>query len=224
MLTRDAGGAPSPVARVALADDVAADLFLTIGRAADPTRATVRHHPGSLGGEAWAARSAAAVGRLLPGADVAIEESWAYRLRHTSCPALEVRLPGPATAAAELRQQTTGWQAAEARALLLGIVGPVAAEAPVPVLDPLALLARWPGAPDSADVTRVVWDGNLPIYPLPAGDGSAGADPVSSWREPGRRSPEATLAFSGSFSWSSAQSSFLLLSQVVPVATGASVS
>jgi hypothetical protein len=155
----------------------------------------VSHHPGSVDGGAWAARAATSIRRLLPEADVAVEESWAYRLRHTSCPALEIRLPGPATAAAEMRQQTTGWQAAEARALLLGIVDQLESDPTLRIVDPLSLLARWPGAPDLATVTRAVWDGNLPLYPMPAGDGNAGADPVSSWREPGvpARGPLHTL-------------------------------
>ncbi len=183
VLTRDEGDVPTPSAKVALADAVGADLFLTVGRSSDGT-AAVSHHPGSVKGEAWADHAAAAVARLLPGTAPAVRPSWGYLLRHTACPALEIRLPGAGDAAADLRLGRPAWQAAEARALLLAAAALAGGDS-VPWADPAALLARLPGALPAETVDWARWDGNLPWYPLPAASGPAPAAAVPSWREPG---------------------------------------
>jgi N-acetylmuramoyl-L-alanine amidase len=183
VLTRDEGDVPTPSAKAALADAVGADLFLTVGRSPDGT-AAVSHHPGSVKGEAWAGHAAAAVARLLPGTATAVRPSWSYLLRHTACPALDIRLPGADDAAADLRLGRPAWQAAEARALLLAAAA-LAVGDTLPWVDPAALLGGLPGALPADAVDWARWDGNLPWYPLPAASGPPPAAGVPSWREPG---------------------------------------
>lgn len=184
VLTRGEGDAPTPTAKVALAGAVGADWFLTIGRAAPGAAPGIGHHPASLAGRAWAGHAAAAVAALLPRAPAAAAASWAYLLRHTACPALEILLPGPDDTAAERRLGRPAWQAVEARALLLGLAA-AAGGGPAPAADPASILAQLPGAPAPAAVTWALWDGNLPWYPLPESAGPQAGASVSSWGEPG---------------------------------------
>lgn len=199
VLSRDEGDVPTPTAKVALADAVRADLFLTVGRSPDGT-VQVAHHPGSTGGQAWAAAGREPLGRLLPAATMAVGPSWGYLLRHTACPALEIRLPGPATDADEQRLEQPAWAAAEARALLLALAGQRTGGA-APWADPLAVLAGLPEAPQQVRWAR--WDGNLALLPLPTASGPGGAASVSLWGEPGMPAagPDHTLEVHGPAGW-----------------------
>lgn len=194
LLTRAEGEVPTATAKVSLADTVGAALFLSVGRAGAADQVVVRHHPRSSAGLAWAGHAAGALGRLLPGATPRVEPSWSYLLRHTACPALEILLPGPLTTADELRLGLPAWQAAEARALLLGIAGAADGQAQ-PTADPARILPQLDGAPTPAHVSWARWDGNLPWYPLPDPAvaarplGAAASDSVSSWGEPGLPAP-----------------------------------
>ncbi len=188
LLTRDEGEVPTATAKVSLADTAAADLFLGIGRSDAAGGVAVRHHPQSRAGRDWAGHVATALGRLLPRSTPQVAPSWSYLLRHTACPALEVLLPGPLTADEELRLDRPDWQAAEARALLLGLAAAADGQA-LPAADPAAILPQLDGAPAAAQVTWARWDGNLPWYRLPepsaAASGTTAADSVPSWGEPG---------------------------------------
>ncbi|MFN2371464.1 MAG: N-acetylmuramoyl-L-alanine amidase, partial [Candidatus Krumholzibacteriia bacterium] len=188
VLTRDEGEAPTATAKAALADAVGAHWFLTIGRATAGAASSVGHHPASVAGQAWAGHAAAALGALLPHLPTVAAPSWSYLLRHTACPALEIALPGPDDAAAERRLEQPAWQAAEARALLLGLAAAASGGA-LPVADPARILPALPGAPAVAEITWALWDGNLPWYPLPAPAGPPAAAPVSSGMEPGLPAP-----------------------------------
>ena len=187
LLSRGEGEVPTATAKVSLADTAGADLFLVLGRSDAADRILVRHHPQSSAGRSWAGHAAAALGRLLPRATPRVEPSWSYLLRHTACPALEILLPGPLTAADELRLDLPAWQAAEARALLLGLAAAADGQ-PLPVADPAVILPGLAGAPTAAQVSWARWDGNLPWYGLPGPPpmlGAAAADSVPSWGEPG---------------------------------------
>ena len=194
LLTRAEGEVPTATAKVSLADTADAALFLSVGRAGGLRQVLVRHHPQSSAGRAWADQAAIALGRLLPGLTPRVEPSWSYLLRHTACPALEILLPGPLTTADELRLGLPAWQAAEARALLLGLAAAAAGQE-LPTADPARILPQLDGAPAPAQVSWARWDGNLPWYPLPAPAAAAGplgaaaADSVSSWGEPGLPAP-----------------------------------
>ena len=193
-LTRDDETALLPVEKVRLAGRVGADLFLTIGRRQNGELRSVRHHPGSAVGSRWA-QAAARACALLPAPDGSVadscrsEESSAYLLRHTACPALEWRLDSPLTAAQELRQGQPGWQRAEARAILLAtsaISGhPTVFDHVLNVADMLPELERLDGLP-AAQVDWVLLDGNLPWSPItPLNLAGSAANVVVSDQGPG---------------------------------------
>jgi len=176
-LTRHDETALPPVEKVRLAGRLGADLFLTIGRHAPGAPRVVRHHPGSATGSLWAAAAVRATS-LLPAAEggpagtCGTEESTAYLLRHTACPALEWRLDPPAGVAAEMRQVLPGWHRAEARAILLATAA-ISGQPAVfdHVLQPDVLLRQLEsqGGLAAAKVDWVLVDGNLPWSPLPPG-------------------------------------------------------
>ncbi|MFH1842706.1 MAG: N-acetylmuramoyl-L-alanine amidase, partial [bacterium] len=135
--------------KILRANDVDADLFLTIRRNHDPAcLAKSGHYPNSRTGRAWAqlfARVAAPLYGATPEAVVAtfttdadaeetttgpiqIGPSYAYLLRHTACPALEVGLELPTDFDAEDRLLHPSHQQAEARALFLSIASLLAGE------------------------------------------------------------------------------------------------
>ncbi|MBU8870450.1 MAG: N-acetylmuramoyl-L-alanine amidase [Gemmatimonadales bacterium] len=119
---RDGARIPNPD-KIRLAEREKADLFLTIGRASTPRQVTAAHHPGSTAGEAWANYFLQAWGPLsTEGDSLLAHPSWAYLLRHTACPALELELPGPNNSDDEERLGKSGWQRAEARAVFLSVV------------------------------------------------------------------------------------------------------
>ena len=185
VLTSTAPTATDPVAKIVLAQRAGADLFVTVGRTPAGGPAQVLHHPGSRVGEPWAAATAEALAALLPDT-TRVVPSWNYLLRHTACPALEVRLPHAATIDDERRMETIAWQAAEARALLLGIVRTLAGA--VPAVDPADLLTVLPGAFPAGRIDWGLWDGGLPWYPMPdrgPGLGPEDAATLHSWQEPG---------------------------------------
>ncbi len=174
-LTRHDETALLPVEKVRLAGQLQADLFLTIGRRAAGESRVVRHHPGSIVGQAWA-EAALIASALLPAASgsapdtCARETASSYLLRHTACPALEWRLDLPQTAADELRQLQPGWHRAEARAVLLAITAisghPGVFAHTLNVGEILAGLENDGGLPAGA-VDWVQVDGNLIWSPLP---------------------------------------------------------
>ena len=158
--------------KVRLAGNVGADLFLTIGRHPRADTMTASHHPGSETGELWADLILQAAAPLTGSTDsLAVTPSYDYLLRHTSCPALEIRLPGPATPRQEMLLSERGWQRAEARAILLSIVSVFQPEKQLaPTLDVAAVIADLDGgiALDSVDWAEL--DGNLMWSPVSGRD------------------------------------------------------
>jgi len=95
--------------------------------------------------------------------------SYDYLLRHTACPALEVRLPGPISPRQEMRQSQRGWQRVEARSVLLSIASLFeAGTGLVPTLDMAAVIADLVGSADLAEVDWAELDGNLVWSPVPS--------------------------------------------------------
>lgn len=170
-LTRQGEVAPFPHDKVRLAGQVGAQLFLTIGRSDQAGRLSIRHHPGSVTGQKWAQAQQQA---LSPwnlgetGAVSVIEESYGYMLRHTACPALEVRLPGLFRVETELQAATLAYAHREARALLLACAAALGEDR---ILDqPLNLpgiLATLPPEKVLAEVDWVRVDGNF-FWPDPS--------------------------------------------------------
>ena len=181
--------------KIRLAGEVRADLFLTIGRSIQPDLLSASHHPGSETGQRWAELFLlAAAGLVAPNDSLAMTPSYDYLLRHTACPALEVRLPGPQSPRQEMRQSQRGWQRVEARAVLLSIASLFEAETGlVPTLDMAAVIADLVGSADLAEVDWAELDGNLAWSPVPAleptGGGaefpSGGAHSLDSPGDPG---------------------------------------
>ena len=181
--------------KVRLAGRVGADFFLTIGRSRQPNLLTASHHPGSETGRRWAELFLlGAAGLTAPEDSLAVTPSYDYLLRHTACPALEVRLPGPQYPRQEMRLSQRGWQRAEARAVLLSIASLFEKETRlVPTLDVAAIIADLPGAPDPTAVDWAELDGNLSWSPVPVREitadttdhFSAGSQPLDSARGPG---------------------------------------
>ncbi len=185
VLTRSEGEVPTATAKVALAEAVGADWFLTIGRSAagrqrlrpPPPRQHRRGPPGP----------GAPAGRRRPCCPAPARR---WRRRGPTCcatppaPPWNSGCPARPRAADELRLDRPAWQAAEARALLAGLAA-AAADSALPTADPAAILPGLPGAPAPAAVTWALWDGNLPWYPLPPADGAASPTSISSWNEPG---------------------------------------
>jgi len=204
-----------PEQKILLANRGAADLFLTVQRCTDPAaEIVVRHHHGSDTGAAWAALTVAATQPLLaPGTSAVSEPSWAYLLRHTACPALQVNLPLPVTEAAEELANTPAWQEAQARAVALGIAALLGGEAQLTEsLDLAAVIAK--AGPRMLPLERVEWallDGNLfwqPLHPV-AGSASerrgteTSSNTVSSNKTPGlpAAGPRHTLEVHAGPSW-----------------------
>lgn len=200
-LTRSGETALNAPAKVALANDVDADLFVTVGRAADGAPPAARHHAGSARGAALAgslARAFAAMPMAHPGLQVS--EGSDYLLRQTRCPAVVLELAPIGTEARETVLGDAAWTAAEARAVLLGVAadaartesGPAAdPEAPLASFEPeaaLAVIAARPGGLPAAAVTTVVVDGQFPwrrCPALPESSGAAAAASLTSGPGPG---------------------------------------
>jgi N-acetylmuramoyl-L-alanine amidase len=181
--------------KVRLAGEVDADFFLTIGRSRQPNLLTASHHPGSETGLRWAGlflRGAAGLGT--PGDSLAVTASYDYLLRHTACPALEVRLPGPQSPGQEMYLSQRGWQRAEARAVLLSLASMFETEGRlISTLDVASILRDLPGAPEPSSVVWAELDGNLIWSPVPVRENGADltdlssdrAEPLDSSRYPG---------------------------------------
>lgn len=172
LLTRTAEHAPPPQDKVRLAGQAGADLFLTIGRGPRAGAVTVAHHPGSPTGSLWAAAMAEAALPLRPaGASLTTEvgPSYAYLLRHTACPALEVGFPPLTSPEREAQAASGAWQLAEARAVLLAAAAALGqTDLPARTLNLAAALSRLPR--DRA-LPRVQWarlDGNFHWLPTTA--------------------------------------------------------
>ncbi|MFH1845638.1 MAG: N-acetylmuramoyl-L-alanine amidase, partial [bacterium] len=135
--------------KVLRTNDVDADLFLTIRRNHDPAcLAKSGHYPNSRTGRTWAqlfarvaapiygtstetvaaAIAAAANEEGTTTGPIHIGPSYAYLLRHTACPALEVGLELPTDFDSEDRLLDPSHQQAEARALFLSIASLLAGE------------------------------------------------------------------------------------------------
>ena len=154
--------------KVRLAGEVGADYFITIGRSSLQETMTASHHPGSETGKRWAELFIqAAAGLAGSGDSLAVTPSYDYLLRHTACPALEIRLPGPGTSHQEMRLLDRGWQRAEARAVLLSIVSLFQQDGQLaPTLDVAAVIAGLPGGIPLEEVDWAEIDGNLIWSPL----------------------------------------------------------
>jgi N-acetylmuramoyl-L-alanine amidase len=118
LLTRDADVAVSDVERVRVSEAFGTDRFLRIAHRAEPPR--LAHYPGSSGGNAWAKRTADAMGRL-GFAKPAIGEDAQYPLQQTSCPALYVGLAQIDDAASEEALFEPGALRASAYALYVAL-------------------------------------------------------------------------------------------------------
>jgi len=190
VLTRTGENPLPPDQKVRLANQWQADLFLTVGRSGAGGGITVGHHPGSRVGLNWAGFFLDACATLADTSTAFVAApSYAYLLRHTACPALEVFLPGPTDLDAEDRLNQVAWPQAEARSILLSIAAALGeSEILEQTLDPALLIPSLRGALPLARVDRVVLDGNFPWLPLgnvapnPTGEISAA---VSSTGAPG---------------------------------------
>jgi N-acetylmuramoyl-L-alanine amidase len=122
VLSRDDPGFVPPEAKVLQANEVDADLFITLRRAAPGVSGTpdwsVAHHYGSRGGAAWGRLLAQTLARFATPDTVPVTESYAYLLRHTACPAVEVSLPLPTDLDAEETSRSPAYQLAVASALM----------------------------------------------------------------------------------------------------------
>jgi N-acetylmuramoyl-L-alanine amidase len=193
-LTRQSGTIPLPEDKVALAGSVDADFFLTIGRTNGAHNPTFSHHHGSVVGTRWAALAAKAFAPLLAEGDTtAVNPAWDYLLRHTACPALDVRLPGPGDAATELILTGRDRQRAEAAALFLAFTALTAPpEEPPRLFDPAIFLEGYGGQFGFEDPDLVVLDGQFVWTPPTPREAQAGvpdrpapSDSLYSWEHPG---------------------------------------
>jgi len=194
-LTRRAGTVPRPEEKVALAGAVGADLFLTIGRTRHPGGPTAAHHHGSVVGIRWAELFQLAAAPLVsPGDSVTVTPAWDYLLRHTACPAIEVRMPGPDGSAAEMRMTDRAWQRSEALVLFQTLAAVTAGvDSLLPVLDPAEFLASAGEGVDLDTADLAVLDGQFVWTPkhgsrldLPPEEHSEEeSDALSSWEGPG---------------------------------------
>ena len=164
-----------PEERVLKANRERADLYVEIRRSApDGPAVRLRHHHGSNGGGNWARMTADAMRACgVDSAGILVEPSWAYLLRHTACPALEVSLAAPASLAAEDSLTAPACQQATARALFAATVSQLAGRAVLfDMIDLSRLLADHPEIlPAGSRVDRVRWDGNLLWLPGEPGPG-----------------------------------------------------
>jgi len=119
VLTRDDPGFVPPEAKVLMANEVEADLFITLRRAGPGMAGwSVAHHYGSRGGWSWGSLLAETLAPFAAPDTVPIAESYAYLLRHTACPAVEVSLPLPGDLETEERWRSPAYQQAVASALM----------------------------------------------------------------------------------------------------------
>ena len=119
LLTRDDPGWVPPEAKILQANEAGADLFITLRRAAPEAAAwSVAHHYGSAGGSAWGALLAEALAPFAAPDTIPVAESYAYLLRHTACPAVDVSLPMPADLDNEELWRAPAYQQAVASALM----------------------------------------------------------------------------------------------------------
>jgi N-acetylmuramoyl-L-alanine amidase len=187
-LTREDERWVPPEAKVKLANDLDADLFMIIGRSQDPARRlTARYHHGSRTGRNWAELVVQVAAPLLtaPAESALVEPSYAYLLRQTACPALLIGLESPATMTAEERLGEPSYEQAQARALFLGTAAIMVGEDLFSqVVDPARLLAAIADrAPAPGRIDWVQWDGNLLWLP-PRWSGAA-EDSLSLSKRPG---------------------------------------
>jgi N-acetylmuramoyl-L-alanine amidase len=183
-LTREGEQALPDPEKVRLAGEVHADFFLTLGRSPSPHVLTASHHPGSETGRRWAELFLSGLAPLATVDDsLAVSPSYNYLLRHTACPALEVRLPGLHGGQQEMLLSQRGWQRAEARAVLHSLVSLSVNEGTsVPTLDVAVIIAELPGGPDPAEVDWAELDGNFTWSPVP---GWEEAGPRKGFQDPG---------------------------------------
>ena len=119
VLTRDDPGFVPPEAKILQANEADADLFITLRRASPEAPAwSIAHHYGSRGGSAWGALLAQTLARFAAPDTVPVTESYAYLLRHTACPAVEVSLPLPADLDTEETWRSPAYQQSVASALM----------------------------------------------------------------------------------------------------------
>jgi N-acetylmuramoyl-L-alanine amidase len=163
LLTREGEIAPDPQSKILLAGRENADLFLTIGQTDSSGQPAILHHPGSKVGVLWAQSLALA---MAPLDSLVVGQSYAYLLRHTACPALEMRLRSPQTAPEELLASSLPQQMAVARAILLAFASVYSPtnEQP-PTLDPAKFLGKLPGGLPAHTVDWARWDGNFSWLP-----------------------------------------------------------
>jgi len=119
VLTRDDPGFVPPEAKILQANEVDADLFITLRRASPEAPGwSVAHHYGSRGGSSWGALLAQTLARFATPDTVPVTESYAYLLRHTACPAVAVSLPLPSDLDAEETSRSPAYQQSVASALM----------------------------------------------------------------------------------------------------------
>ncbi len=158
VLTRNGENAPDSQAKVLLAQREKADLFLTISQALPGKGSSVRHHPGSRVGIRWAQSLAEA---LAPMDSVTIGQSYAYLLRHTACPALELSLKTPTDPESEIVFTSQPHSMAVARGLFLACTAVFSPDNLIPpTKDPVSLLRQLPHGLPIETVEWACWDGN----------------------------------------------------------------
>ncbi|MBU1072991.1 N-acetylmuramoyl-L-alanine amidase, partial [bacterium] len=119
VLTRDDPGFVPPEAKILLANETEADLFITLRRATPGAPGwSVGHHYGSSGGSFWGALLAETLGGFAAPDTIPVVGSNAYLLRHTACPAVDVAMPLPADLDSEERWRAPAYQQAVASALM----------------------------------------------------------------------------------------------------------
>jgi N-acetylmuramoyl-L-alanine amidase len=198
--------------KVLLANRQQADLFMIIQRCHETGyRFSAHHHATSLAGLRWSKLWARCIALLTtPGGgsdpevgSVLTAPSYAYLLRHTACPALQVGLEAPVTHEIEDRLLDPACQQAQAIALFLSIASFTAgADLLDDLAQPLEIIASrsdsFP-APDRIDWIR--WDGNWLWIPPRAGASRQQA--VSLYRAPGLpfRGGEHTLEIHARGEW-----------------------
>jgi N-acetylmuramoyl-L-alanine amidase len=207
VLLRGAGAVPiltrtderwvPPEEKVLLGNKRAADLFLIIGRNQDPVcRFTAHHHYGSQKGIEWAESFAQAVAPLLltapvtasstpaPSDSVLIAPSYAYLLRHTACPALQIGLELPTTLESEERLLDPSYLQATAQALFMSIAASFTGEGLLENQIRLEHLLRDHSLtlPTQSEIVWISLDGNFPWLPPrwgdPAGDAPSSRETV----------------------------------------------
>jgi len=166
LMTRQAEVAPDPQQKVLLAGKNKADLFLTISRTMPDQQPRIEHHPGSRIGQRWAGAMAKA---LAPMDSLSVGTSYAYLLRHTACPALNLRLQAPENAQDEMLVSSLAWQMAESRAALLACATALSGGDQLPAsVNPAQLIGQLASAQPQRSLPNVQlarWDGNFQWVP-----------------------------------------------------------